>query len=90
MPLDTHIAAFLTASAKIPPPLSLEDMRAATETGLRQLQGKKEAEGRFRDFIVIADDCHRLTLRAYEPAGASPGNALRPWRRMVSGLAVVV
>ncbi|MGP3015650.1 alpha/beta hydrolase [Serratia marcescens] len=69
MPLDERIAAFLTASADAPPPASLAEMRAATETGLRQLQGEAEPSGGVRDFRVVAADGYRIALRAYLPAG---------------------
>ncbi len=69
MPLDERIAAFLTASADAPPPASLAEMRAATETGLRQLQGEAEPSGGVRDFTVVAADGYRIALRAYLPAG---------------------
>ncbi|MGQ8700653.1 alpha/beta hydrolase [Serratia marcescens] len=69
MPLDERIAAFLTASADAPPPASLAEMRAATETGLRQLQGEAEPSGGARDFTVVAADGYRIALRAYLPAG---------------------
>ncbi|MDU3786082.1 MAG: alpha/beta hydrolase [Serratia marcescens] len=68
MPLDERIAAFLTASADAPPPASLAEMRAATETGLRQLQGEAEPSGGVRDFTVVAADGYRIALRAYLPA----------------------
>lgn len=44
-------------------------MRAATETGLRQLQGEAEPSGGVRDFTVVAADGYRIALRAYLPAG---------------------
>ncbi|EOT1927728.1 alpha/beta hydrolase [Serratia marcescens] len=69
MPLDERIAAFLTASTDAPPPASLAEMRAATETGLRQLQGEAEPSGGVRDFTVVAADGYRIALRAYLPAG---------------------
>jgi len=69
MPLDERIAAFLTASADAPPPASLAEMRAAAETGLRQLQGEAEPSGGVRDFTVVAADGYRIALRAYLPAG---------------------
>ncbi|RRU19197.1 alpha/beta hydrolase [Serratia marcescens] len=69
MPLDERIPAFLTASADAPPPASLAEMRAATETGLRQLQGEAEPSGGVRDFTVVAADGYRIALRAYLPAG---------------------
>lgn len=69
MPLDERIAAFLTASADVPPPASLADMRAATETGLRLLQGEAAPSGGVRDYTVVATDGHRIALRAYLPAG---------------------
>ncbi|MGE1593466.1 alpha/beta hydrolase [Serratia marcescens] len=69
MPLDERIAAFLTASADAPPPASLAEMRAATETGLRRLQGEAEPSGGVRDFTVVAADGYRIALRAYLPAG---------------------
>ena len=69
MPLDERIAAFLTASADAPPPASLAEMRAATETGLRQLQGEAEPSGGVRDFTVVAADGYLSALRAYLPAG---------------------
>ncbi|HEJ6966570.1 TPA: alpha/beta hydrolase [Serratia marcescens] len=71
MPLDERIAAFLTASADAPPPASLAEMRAATETGLRQLQGEAEPSGGVRDFTVVAADGYRIALRAYLPAGGN-------------------
>ncbi|CUY20330.1 Lipase 2 [Serratia marcescens] len=52
-----------------PPPASLEEMRAAAETGLRQLQGEAEPSGGVRDFTVVAADGYRIALRAYLPAG---------------------
>lgn len=69
MPLDEHIAAFLTASAGAPPPASLTEMRTSAETDLRQLQGEAQPSGGVRDFSFIADDGHRIALRAYTPAG---------------------
>lgn len=69
MPLDERIAAFLTASADVPPPASLAEMRAATETGLRLLQGETAPSGGVRDYTVVAADGHRIALRAYLPAG---------------------
>ncbi|HEI9727432.1 esterase [Serratia marcescens] len=69
MPLDERIAAFLTASADAPPPASLAEMRVATETGLRRLQGEAEPSGGVRDFTVVAADGYRIALRAYLPAG---------------------
>lgn len=69
MPLDERIAAFLTASADASPPASLAEMRAATETGLRRLQGEAEPSGGVRDFTLVATDGHRIALRAYLPAG---------------------
>ncbi|BEL99464.1 alpha/beta hydrolase [Serratia marcescens] len=77
MPLDERIAAFLTASADAPPPASLAEMRAATETGLRQLQGEAEPSGGVRDFTVVAADGYRIALRAYLPAGENRA-AARP------------
>ncbi|CVH23306.1 Lipase 2 [Serratia marcescens] len=44
-------------------------MRAAAETGLRQLQGEAEPSGGVRDFTVVAADGYRIALRAYLPAG---------------------
>ncbi|MEL5362817.1 alpha/beta hydrolase [Serratia nevei] len=69
MPLDERITAFLTASADAPPPASLAEMRVATETGLRRLQGEAEPSGGVRDFTVVAADGYRIALRAYLPAG---------------------
>lgn len=69
MPLDERIAAFLTASADAPPPASMAEMRVATETGLRRLQGEAEPSGGVRDFTVVAADGYRIALRAYLPAG---------------------
>ena len=77
MPLDERIAAFLTASADVPPPASLAAMRAATETGLRQLQGEAEPSGGVRDHTVVAADGHRIALRAYLPAGEN-GTTAQP------------
>ncbi|HIE6451433.1 TPA: alpha/beta hydrolase [Serratia marcescens] len=75
MPLDERIAAFLTASADAPPPASLAAMRAATETGLRRLQGEAEPSGGARDYTVVAADGHRIALRTYLPAGENRANA---------------
>ncbi|HEJ7118710.1 TPA: alpha/beta hydrolase [Serratia marcescens] len=75
MPLDERIAAYLTASADAPPPASLAEMRAATETGLRRLQGEAEASGGVRDYTVVAADGHRIALRTYLPAGVNRANA---------------
>lgn len=69
MPLDERIAAFLTASVDALPPASLAEMRTATETGLRLLQGEGAPSGGVRDYTVIAADGHRIALRAYLPAG---------------------
>ncbi|MBH2843589.1 alpha/beta hydrolase [Serratia marcescens] len=74
MPLDERIAAFLTASADAPPPASLAEMRAATETGLRRLQGEAESSGGVRDYTVVAADGHRIALRTYLPAGENRAN----------------
>ena len=49
-------------------PASLAEMRAATETGLRRLQGEAEPSGGVRDYTVIAADGYRIALRAYLPA----------------------
>ena len=69
MPLDERIAAFLTASVDALPPASLAEMRTATETGLRLLQGEAAPSGGVRDYTVVAADGHRMALRAYLPAG---------------------
>lgn len=69
MPLDERIAAFLTASVDALPPASLAEMRTATETGLRLLQGEAAPSGGVRDYTVVAADGHRIALRAYLPAG---------------------
>lgn len=75
MPLDKRIAEFLASLAGTPAPVSLTDMRMATETGLRQLQGKGEMSGGIKDYVVVADDGHRITLRAYKPVAANDGSA---------------
>ena len=75
MPLDKRIAEFLASLAGTPAPVSLTDMRMATETGLRQLQGKGEMSGGIKDYIVVADDGHRIMLRAYKPVAANDGSA---------------
>ena len=75
MPLDKRIAEFLASLAGTPAPVSLTDMRMATETGLRQLQGKGEMSGGIKDYVVVADDGHRITLRAYKPVAANNGSA---------------
>ncbi|WP_148243464.1 alpha/beta hydrolase [Enterobacter asburiae] len=69
MPLDVHIADWLTASSGALPPTSLAEMRAATEVNLCQLQGKVETDDDVQEYVVIADDGHGITLRAYTPAG---------------------
>lgn len=69
MPLDERIAAFLTASVDALPPASLAEMRTATESGLRLLQGEAAPSGGVRDFTLVAADGHRIALRAYLPAG---------------------
>ena len=75
MPLDKRIAEFLASLVGTPAPVSLTDMRMATETGLRQLQGKGEMSGGIKDYVVVADDGHRITLRAYKPVAANDGSA---------------
>lgn len=74
MSLDPLIAAFLAQAKDAPPPASLADLRAATETGLRQLHGPLEDVASVRDYIVPGE--HALTVRAYVPAGAPTGKPL--------------
>ena len=56
MPLDKRIAEFLASLAGTPTPVSLTDMRMATETGLRASctgKGENEREA-LKDYIVVA------------------------------------
>lgn len=71
MPLDPQIARFLAETAGATAPISLAEMRAATETGLLALQGEGEASGGVRDGTVTANDGHKIAIRAYVPLGAA-------------------
>lgn len=77
MSLDPDIARFLQT---LPPPevvagLTLQQIRAASETALPALQGSLEQVADVRDFSVTTDDGHALTVRAYWPAGHCQGQA---------------
>ncbi|MDN2712168.1 alpha/beta hydrolase [Janthinobacterium sp. SUN118] len=74
MSLDPRIAAFLAQANGAPQPASLADLRAATETGLRQLHGPLEEVASVKDYIVPGE--HALAVRAYVPAGADTGKPL--------------
>lgn len=74
MSLDPLIAAFLAQANAAPQPASLAELRAATETGLRQLHGPLEEVASVKDYIVPGE--HALAVRAYVPAGADTGQAL--------------
>ena len=74
MSLDPQVAAFLALANDAPPPASLADLRAATETGLRQLHGPLEDVASIRDYVLPGE--HALTVRAYVPAGADTGKPL--------------
>ncbi|KAG0940544.1 hypothetical protein G6F31_015140 [Rhizopus arrhizus] len=66
-----HLLAFLASA-----PLVLEDIRAATETGLRALQGGTEAVDAVTDHEARCQDGHPLRIRAYTPAGLAQHDAL--------------
>ena len=74
MSLDPLIAAWLEQTKDAPPPASLADLRAATETGLRQLHGPLEHVTSITDYVVPGE--HALTVRAYVPAGADTAHPL--------------
>jgi len=74
MSLDPLIAAWLEEIKDAPPPASLADLRAATETGLRQLHGPLEEVDSVADYVLPGE--HALTVRAYVPAGADTGQPL--------------
>lgn len=74
MSLDPLIAAWLEESKNAPPPASLADLRAATETGLRQLHGPLEDVASIKDYVLPGE--HALIVRAYVPAGAQTAQAL--------------
>ena len=73
-------------------PASLAEMRAATETGLRRLQGEAEPSGG-GDYTVIAADGYRIAARlspCEENRRRAAGNAVRPRRRLVPRFAGAV
>ena len=72
--LDPLIAAWLEETKDAPPPASLAALRAATETGLRQLHGPLEGVAAIKDYVLPGE--HALTVRAYVPAGAQTGQPL--------------
>ena len=74
MSLDPLIAAWLEETKDAPPPASLADLRASTETGLRQLHGPLEDVASIRDYVLPGEQA--LTVRAYVPAGADTGQPL--------------
>ena len=74
MSLDPLIAAWLDESKDAPPPASLAELRAATETGLRQLHGPLEDVSSIKDYVLPGE--HALTVRAYVPAGADTGQPM--------------
>ena len=74
MSLDPLIAAWLDESKDAPPPASLADLRAATETGLRQLHGQLEDVRSIKDYVLPGEQA--LAVRAYVPAGADTGKPL--------------
>jgi acetyl esterase len=74
MSLNPQVAAFLAQTRDAPPPASLADLRAATETGLRQLHGPLEDIASIKDYVLPGE--HALTVRAYVPAGADTGKLL--------------
>ncbi|AYM75950.1 alpha/beta hydrolase [Janthinobacterium agaricidamnosum] len=74
MSLDPLIAAWLEEIKDAPPPASLADLRAATETGLRQLHGPLEDVASITDYVLPGE--HALTVRAYVPAGADTSKPL--------------
>ena len=76
MSLDPLIAAWLEESKNAPPPASLADLRAATETGLRQLHGPLEDVASIKDYVLPGE--HALAVRAYVPAGADMNSPCPP------------
>ena len=74
MSLDPLIAAWLEQARNAPPPASLAELRAATDTGLRQLHGPLEEVASITDYVVPGE--HALSVRAYVPAGADTARAL--------------
>ena len=74
MSLDPLIAAWLEESNNAPPPASLADLRAATETGLHQLHGPLEDVASIKDYVLPGE--HALAVRAYVPAGADMNSPL--------------
>lgn len=76
MPVDPHINAFLTRLSSTSAPLVLEEVRAATEVGLRALQGEAEAVDAIADHEACCPDGHPLRIRSYAPTGSAPGDAM--------------
>ncbi|WP_183015539.1 alpha/beta hydrolase [Achromobacter sp. UMC46] len=76
MPVDPHINAFLTRLSSTAAPLVLEEVRAATEVGLRALQGETEAVDAVADHEASGPAGHPLRIRSYVPAGRAQDDAL--------------
>ncbi|NMK47755.1 alpha/beta hydrolase [Achromobacter sp. Bel] len=76
MPLDPHINAFLTRLSSTSAPLVLDEIRAATEIGLRALQGEAETVAAVTEHEARSADGNPLRIRAYTPEGRGESGAL--------------
>ncbi|WP_287813831.1 alpha/beta hydrolase [Achromobacter sp.] len=76
MALDPHIDAYLRRLSSAAAPLDLQAQRAATEAGLRALQGPLEPVAAIETHTVPGHGGHPLRVRAYTPHGAAPGAVL--------------
>ncbi|MCS3507076.1 alpha/beta hydrolase [Achromobacter sp. JUb104] len=76
MAVDPHISAFLVRLSSASTPLVLQEIRAATEVGLRALQGETEPVDAITDFQAMCHDGQPLRIRAYTPAGCGAETAM--------------
>lgn len=77
MSLDPHIAAYLAQTGAGAAPASLAALRAATDTGLRQLHGAPEPVASVTGYEIPGAGGSPIPLRVYRPA-AAPAGAARP------------
>ncbi|MBR8654138.1 alpha/beta hydrolase [Achromobacter sp. Marseille-Q0513] len=76
MALDPKIDAYLARLSSAATPMSLAEMRAATETSLGALHGPLEDVADVRTYLAPGHDGAPLRVRAYTPAGTPPGAVL--------------
>lgn len=78
MSLDPLIAAYLAHGKDAAQPATLDALRTATDTGLRQLHGPLEAVADVRDHAVpgVLPGEPAVRVRAYRPAGMDPHSSL--------------